>query len=71
MEREPVGSVTVASVGYDAESLTLEVEFTNGRIYQYFGIPAEIHAEMMASSSKGRFLDSQIKKANYPFSRIA
>jgi hypothetical protein len=39
MEREAVSSSSVASIGYDPESLTLEVEFASGDVYQYFDVP--------------------------------
>ena len=33
MERIPVESSNLASVGYDSDSLTLEIEFNSGGIY--------------------------------------
>ena len=41
MEREPVVSSNVISVGYDDASETLEVEFKNG-VYQYYNVPRPI-----------------------------
>jgi uncharacterized protein len=69
MIREPVGSSNVASIGYDAPSETLEVEFTNGSIYQYFNIPSGLYDQLMSASSKGQFLNVYIKNA-YPYSRV-
>lgn len=43
MIRTPVGSSSLTSVGYDADNLILEVEFRNGKIYQYLGVPLAIH----------------------------
>ena len=70
MIRDPVASSTVASIGYDPETETLEVEFTNGSVYQYFNIPSHLNDEIMASSSKGQFLNTYIKNG-YPYSRVA
>ena len=39
MIRDLVASSNIASIGYDPDSETLEIEFTNGSIYQYFNIP--------------------------------
>lgn len=39
MNRNPVSSSNVKSVGYDSESSRLEVEFHHGGIYQYYGVP--------------------------------
>jgi hypothetical protein len=39
MERHSVTSSNVKSIGYDASSSTLEVEFNSGGIYQYYSVP--------------------------------
>lgn len=69
MEREMVESETLLSVGYDSPTETLEVEFKNGGIYQYYNVPVPIHQEFMASESKGKFLNVYIKPA-YACSRV-
>lgn len=57
----PVSSSNVASVGYDASSLTLEVEFNNGSVYQYFDVPEAVYQEMMRASSVGKFMHANIR----------
>lgn len=69
MLRSPVASTNIASIGYDADTETLEVEFTNGSIYQYFNVPLGLNDQLMASASKGQFLNVYIRNA-YPFSRV-
>jgi len=69
MERETVDSSTVLSIGYEPTSSTLEVEFKNGGLYQYYNVPEPIHQQLMASDSKGKFLHTYIKPA-YPCSRV-
>ena len=61
MERQAVTSSNVASVGYDAETETLEVEFNNGSVYQYLGVPVIVHAELITASSIGRYLNTFVK----------
>ena len=39
MNRTPVSSSNLASVGYDPENRILEIEFHGGSIYQYFSVP--------------------------------
>ena len=68
MEREPVTSSNVISVGYDAALETLEVEFQNG-IYQYYNVPQPIHDEMMAADSIGKFMHAYIKPS-YPCAKV-
>jgi hypothetical protein len=62
MNRTPVSSSNLASIGYDAESLVLEVEFNNGRVYQYFDVPQGTYDELMGASSKGSYMNNVIKK---------
>lgn len=69
MERYSVASSNISSVGYDESSQTLEVEFLNGSIYQYFNVPQNMYEQLMKEPSKGRFLNTYIKNA-YPHSRI-
>jgi hypothetical protein len=69
MERELVSSSTIISIGYDPCTETLEVEFQNGGVYQYYNVPTSIHAQFMGSSSKGQFLHVYIRSA-YPYSRV-
>lgn len=69
MSRSPVASSNVASIGYDEPTETLEVEFTNGSVYQYFNVGSAIHEQLMQSPSIGQFLNLYIKNA-YPFTRV-
>lgn len=61
MQRTSVNSSNLSSVGYDAQSATLEVAFHNGGIYQYYGVPALTHAALLAASSHGSYLAHHIK----------
>ena len=69
MEREVVASSNIASVGYDNPTQTLEVEFLNGAIYQYFNVPENMYEKLLLEPSKGRFLNTYIKPL-YPYSRV-
>lgn len=70
MDRTPVDSTNLASVGYSTETATLEVEFRSGAIYQYSGVPLEVYEGLMQASSKGQYFNAQIRSAGYPFSRV-
>jgi KTSC domain len=69
MNRTPVTSSNVASVGYDPNSMTLEVEFTNGSVYQYFDVPEVVHQDLMTAASIGTYLGRNIKN-NYRYARL-
>jgi len=60
MERDPVESSAVATIGYDYRTRTLQVEFPSGRVYEYYHVPARVYRDFMESSSKGEFLNHHI-----------
>jgi hypothetical protein len=61
MQREPVESEALVSVGYDADMRVLELEFTGGAVYRYFGIPASVHADLMTADSLGEHFAHHIR----------
>lgn len=64
MEREAVSSSMIRSIGYDAESSTLEIEFNSGAVWQYFEFPPEQY-EAFRAGSLGKFFHANIK-GRYP-----
>ena len=69
MEREPVQSTALASIGHDPESEVLEIEFSSGRIYRYRGVSAQLHAWLMRSPDKGGLFNRLIE-GKFEFERI-
>lgn len=59
MQRQPVGSSSLASVGYEDE--VLEVRFRNGGLYRYFEVPEDVYCELMEAGSIGRFFNQRIR----------
>ncbi len=68
MERAPVVSESVASVGFDEGSSTLEVEFSSGSVYQYFDVPQTVFEELVGADSIGTYLNRSIK-GSYRYAR--
>jgi hypothetical protein len=68
MQRTAVESGKIRSVGYDADTKVLEVEFAGGRVYQYFDVPKEKHEGFMSAESKGAFFNQQIN-GQYKYER--
>jgi hypothetical protein len=60
MKREPVRSSAIRAVGFDPRSRTLEVEFTNGRVYRYFDVPEFLYRGFMVAPSKGSYFNTRI-----------
>ena len=61
MRRKPVDSTTMRSVGYEAQSRILEIEFDSGAVYQYLDVAARIYEELMGAESKGRYFNNEIR----------
>ena len=66
----PVSSSSIAAVGYDAESSTLTVRFTNGSTYEYAGVPAEVHAELLQQPSIGKYFHKAVRNGGFNHTRI-
>ena len=69
MERTPVSSTSLASVGYDPLTETLEIELATGSVYQYTHVPESIYHDLMNAPSLGQYFIEAIKDA-YPHQRI-
>ena len=65
MERIRVRSSNISSIGYDADSRTLEVEFNSGSIYQYSQVPEMVYDGLMGARSYGTYFNGNIRD-NYP-----
>ena len=70
MQRIAVESSNLKSVGYHDESGTLEIEFNNGGIYQYFVVPKNVYHGLMNAESHGKYFDVNIKKKGYEYKKI-
>jgi hypothetical protein len=64
-----VASSNIAAIGYDEASSTLQVEFNNGTVYQYFDIPEYLFEGIRDADSVGGYLAAQIK-GNYRYSKV-
>ncbi len=60
MQRKRVNSSRLRSVGYDERSETLEVELSNGTVYQYSKVSPEVHRRFMAAPNPTTYFDDKI-----------
>jgi len=75
MNRRPVHSTNVASVGFepsadDPSVGTMQVEFHSGHIYEYDEVPVSVYHEFIAASSAGRYLN-QFVSGEYGERRVS
>lgn len=67
MQRSPIKSSQIKSVGHDGD--TLEVEFNSGSVYRYKGVPADTYGQLLLADSAGRFFRDHIRNS-FPYERI-
>lgn len=67
MERIPVSSSNLASVGY--QDGILEVAFKSGSVYQYTRVPESVYEALMSAPSHGKFFAAFIRN-NYPYRQV-
>jgi len=66
MRRVWVDSSSIASIGYEAATRELEIEFRDsGDVYRYFDVPEEEYAAFLAADSRGTYLNQVFKERNY------
>jgi hypothetical protein len=64
-----VESATVVTVGYDEAQELMQLEFSSGAIYHYFGVPATVYEALLGAPSKGRYFNGTIR-GRYPYRQI-
>jgi KTSC domain len=72
MNRIRVSSQGITEVGYheDEESRgTLEIEFSNGGVYDFFNVPTKTYDELMHATSREDYYEANIGK-RFPCTRL-
>ena len=70
MHRFPVPSKEITQVGYQEDSETLEIQFVQGGVYQFFNVPSTVFDEFMSAPSKEGYYHSKIGE-RFPCSRVS
>jgi KTSC domain len=69
MQQTLLDSTALSRITYDAAAMRLEVEFRDGTLYRYDGVPPAVHAALLRAKSKGRFLNTAIR-GHFPYAFI-
>jgi len=69
VELTRLDSSMLYAIGYNSASETLEIVFSNGGIYRYFHVPANVYKNLLASEFPGRFLWTKVINL-YPYERM-
>lgn len=67
--RTRVDSSCLRSVGYDAGTQLLVLEFLTGRVYEYEPVPEPVHEALMSAGSHGRYFNQAVR-GRFPYRRI-
>jgi len=70
VDRMPVVSSNIRSVGYDGDAMVMKIEFVDGGVYHYYNVPASTHDGLMNVASKGSYFHRYIRD-RYRYRRVA
>ena len=54
---------------YNADSETLKIIYVSGNVYDYLKVPPQVYEAMRSATSKGTFLNKQIK-GHYRYKKV-
>ena len=69
MDRVPVKSSNVTSVGYEPRTKTMAVEFKDGSVYHYHDVEPDTHQGLISAKSIGKYVHANVK-GKYKHSKI-
>jgi hypothetical protein len=55
-----VASSRITEMGYDGDTATVYVRFTDGVSWWYTNVPVDVWEQFVATSSKGRFINETL-----------
>lgn len=61
VEMVPCKSSNIEAVGHNPTRLELFVQFTNGELWKYRGVPSTVFGQLLVAESKGGFFAKNIK----------
>lgn len=64
-----VGSSMILGIGYEPVEQLLEIEFRNGKTYEYYLVPQSVYTDFRDASSPGEFFLKRIR-SRYPFRQV-
>ncbi len=70
MQRQKVESSNIVSIGYDKTNKILEIEFKEGRLYQFSGVEEDVANDLINAPSHGKYFHAKIRE-KYPTKRLA
>jgi len=69
IKTHPVNSKNIHRAGYDKKNKILQIQFSNGSVYQYEGVHKAYYDGIFQAESPGGFLRKHIIKGGYKYKR--
>ncbi len=66
MQRKRLNSSRLRSAGYDEANQVVEIEMSNGQVFQYAGVYPEVYRRLMAAPNPTSFFDDKIAEEYTP-----
>lgn len=67
----PLRSSMIANAGYDPATETLVIQFNNGGLYRYDGVPSDVFVSFITDEeSHGKNFTEHIKSRSFPYKKI-
>lgn len=63
-------SSNVASFGYDLAGERLQIQFSNGGLYEYAHVKPEVFASLASSDSVGKWVARELVAKKWPFEKL-
>lgn len=70
MQRIPVDSSSIYSIGYSDDRQELEVEFQDESLYIYFNVSHHTYDTLINAKSIGSTFHSLIRKGNFTYKQL-
>ena len=67
MKTAELSSTCLSSATHDPRTNSLELEFCQGRIYRYEGVPEGVFRKLTSAPSQGQYFNQKIR-SRYPIS---
>jgi hypothetical protein len=61
MDSAELESSSLAKLAYDNPRAILQVEFRDGAVYQYLGVPLHTYQDLLRAGSKGAYFNRHIR----------
>jgi len=69
MNRTAITANGIAQVGYEQGSEILEIEFTSGKVFQFFNVPEKMFNQFMNTPQKEFYYERNIYE-RFPYKRV-